>query len=118
MKLYHADIKLPDGFVKPTGRVGLTWTRHALRAATDDRYGNIPIFKTATLDNLDIIEVGTENDRVVKIVFRGQMDAERDLVMVLIPDFSIYRGPWTVKTVWINEHNDKHSTLDHSKYQH
>lgn len=111
MDLYHADIRLPDGFSKPTGIVRLKWTYHADNARTDDRYATIPKFSVATLDNLDVIEVGVEDGRVVKILFRGQMDANHDVCMVLIPG-----KVWTVKTVWINERTDSHKTLDRSRY--
>lgn len=111
MELFHSDIRLPDGFVAPRGRVSLRWTRHADQARVSDRYGDIPKFSTATLDNLNVIEVGVENGRVVKILFRGRMSADLDVCMVLIPG-----TVWTVKTVWINERNDKHGTLDRSKY--
>lgn len=118
MDLYHADIRLPNGFTKPTGRVSLLWTRHADNARKNDRYGDIRKFQSATLDRLDVIEVGVERGVVKKILFRGRYTDTLDVCMVLIPDFSIYNGPWTVKTVWINERADKHGTLDRSKYVH
>lgn len=111
MELYHADIRLPEGFVAPTARVVLRWTRHADEARTNDRYGDIPRFKTATLGRLQVVEVGMQSGRVAKILFRGRLDDTRDVCMVLIPGKS-----WTVKTVWVNERNDAHTTLDRSKY--
>ena len=111
MDLYHADVRLPVGFIAPTGRVALKWTRHAEQALDNDRYGNIPKFNTATLDNLKVIEVGVENNRVMKILFRGSIDADRDLCMVLIPGKT-----WIVKTVWVNLRTDAHRTLDRSRY--
>jgi hypothetical protein len=60
------------------------------------------------------IEVGLTGRRVEKVVIRvfHPESFDLDIVMVLIP------GPvyWTVKTVWLNERNDKHATLDRSKY--
>lgn len=113
MDLYHVDIKLPTGFVKPTGRVALNWTRHAEQARENDRYGRIPAFRTATLNNLQVIEVGVEGSRVVKILFRGYFSGNFDMCMVLIPNGE---RPWTVKTVWLNDRTDTHKTLDRSKY--
>lgn len=113
MDLYHSEIRLPDGFIAPKGRVALDWTRHAEHARNSDRYGDIPAFRTATLDNLTVIEVGVENNRVVKIVYRGCFTENYDVVMVLIPRG---RQPWTVKTVWLNDKADLHKTLDRSKY--
>lgn len=111
MDLYHVEIGLPRGFVKPSGRVPLRWTAHADHARTSDRYGEIRKFQTATLDRLRVIEVGMENGNVAKILFRGRYDDNRDVCMVLIPG-----RVWTVKTVWINERNDIHKTLDRTKY--
>lgn len=111
MDLYHSEIGLPAGFRAPTGRVSLEWTRHADRARKDDRYGEIPRFKTATLDRLTVVEVGVEGGKVVKILFRGRLDNERDVCMVLIPG-----RVWRVKTVWVNLATDTHRTLDRSKY--
>lgn len=111
MELFHADIRLPEGFVAPTARVPLRWTRHADEARKNDRYGDIPRFKTATLRRLSVVEVGVENGKVVKILFRGRLDDTRDVCMVLIPG-----REWTVKTVWVNERNDAHKTLDRSRY--
>lgn len=111
MDLYHAEIGLPRGFVKPTGRVPLRWTRHADAARRNDRYGDIRRFGSATLDRLTVIEVGIEAGNVAKILFRGKYTEKLDVCMVLIPG-----REWTVKTVWINERNDVHKTLDRSKY--
>jgi hypothetical protein len=111
MDLYHADIVLPAGFVAPTARVELAWTAHADSARKDDRYGEIPRFKTATLGRLQVIEVGMSGKRIDKILFRGRLDDTRDVCMVLIPG-----KRWTVKTVWQNLRTDTHHTLDRSKY--
>lgn len=112
MDLYHAEIRLPDGFVPPTARVPLRWTNHADRARMDDRYGEIPRFRTASLGSLRVVEVGIENGRIAKILFRGRMSATLDVCMVLIPG----TRAWTVKTVWINESKDSHGTLDRTRY--
>jgi hypothetical protein len=112
MDLYHSDIRLPDGFVAPTARVALKWTRHADEARLNDRYTVIPKFKTATLKRLKVVEVGVENGRVVKILFRGRLDDRNDVCMVLMP----LRDLWLVKTVWVNVSDDGHKTLDKSRY--
>lgn len=111
--LYHSEIKLPAGFVAPTGKVELRWTSHARQEAAKDRYTNIPQFKALTLARFKVIEVGVVNGRVSKIVFRGRLDNTNDVVIVLIPNGT---APWTVKTVWVNKTNDLHRTLDRSKY--
>jgi hypothetical protein len=111
MALYHADIRLPERFVRPTKRVDLVWTRHADSARLNDRYGEIPRFSTLPLASFEVIEVETERDRVVKLVMRGHWTKTLDVVFVLIPG-----SRWVVKTVWINERNDTHGTLDRSRY--
>lgn len=112
MDLYHADIKLPTGFRLPPRTVRLTWSKHAERARMTDRYGMIPKSATVDLSKCRTIEVGMEAGRVKKVVVRTSLDQKNDVIYVLIP------GPsaWLVKTVWINEKNDKHKTLDRSKY--
>lgn len=114
-QLWHSEIRLPDGFKSPSARVALAWTRHADKARTDDRYAEVPRFDTLPLQAFEVIEVETEGRRVTKIVVRGHMTKTLDAVFVLIPNGD---RPWTVKTVWINERNDVHGTLDHSRYVH
>lgn len=111
--LYHKDIRLPEGFALPARTVALSWTRHACHALTTDRYGMIPKFEHIDLRLKEVIEVELDGKRVVKVVVRGDLDGINDIVYVLIPNGS---NPWTVKTVWINEKNDDHKTLDRSKY--
>lgn len=113
MDLYHSEIRLPDGFVAPKGRVALRYTSHARHACDTDRYGRIRMLKGMTLDRFAIIEVGVESGRVVKIVYRGRYDEQHDIVIVVIPSKT---APWTVKTVWLNEAGDSHQTLDRSRY--
>lgn len=113
MDLYHSEIRLPDGFVAPTHRVRLRWTRHADEARVTDRYGDIRRFETATLGRLSVVEVGVEGGRIAKILFRGRYTDTLDVCMVLIPNGT---APWTVKTVWVNERNDAHATLDRRRY--
>lgn len=112
MELYHADIRLPEGFRLPARLVQLSYSRHALRAATDDRYGEIPLTPVLNLEYCQTIEVGLEDRRVKKVVVRTELDDDNDVVFVLIPE----PGAWFVKTVWINRRNDCHKTLDRSRY--
>lgn len=113
MDLYHADIRLPEGFRLPARIVGLEWGFHALNALRDDRYGEIEKYDHIDLTTKSVIEVGVTGKRVEKVVIRGSLDADRDIVYVLIP-----KGyqPWFVKTVWVNLKTDHHKTLDRSRY--
>lgn len=112
MDLYHADIKLPEGFRLPARVVNLYWTRHAEGARLNDRYGEIPRIPLVDLAQCNVIEVGITGRKVEKVVVRTPFDTFNDLVLVLIPT----SGAWTVKTVWFNECNDTHKTLDRSRY--
>ncbi len=109
--LYHKDIRLPENFIAPTQRVTLAWTLHAERARQNDRYGVIPKFNTIPLAAFEVIEVEVINDRVSKLVVRGHYNADLDIVFVVIPN-----GTYVVKTVWFQERNDLHRTLDRSRY--
>lgn len=113
MELYHSEIRLPDGFVAPTHRVALRWTRHADQARMTDRYGEIRRFKSATLGRLSVVEVEVREGRISKILFRGRYNPDFDVCMALIPNGD---QPWTVKTVWLNARTDSHTTLDRSRY--
>ena len=110
--LWHSEIRLPNGFVAPTHKVELDWSRsHAREACKDDRYGEIRQFKTLNLARFQVIEVETIDGEVVKVLFRGSYDDRTDVVLALIPG-EVY----TVKTAWLNSRYDTHKTLDRSKY--
>lgn len=111
--LWHSAIRLPAGFKAPTERVEIAYGSHARAEALADRYGMIRLPKSLTLSRFQVIEVGTVAGRVSKILFRGTLDSERDLCIVLIP---AERGPWRCKTVWVNLKSDQHRTLDVTRY--
>jgi hypothetical protein len=111
--LYHSEIFLPSWFTAPTRRVRIDYGHHAKREALVDRYGEIALPAFINLRRFRVIEVGVIDGRVSKILFRGKLDNERDLCIVLIP-----RGdkPWYCKTVWVNVNSDQHKTLNRSRY--
>lgn len=111
--LFHSDLGLPKGFVPPTARVEINYGSHSRAEAMADRYGEIRLPKTLSLSRMKVIEVGVEDGRVSKILFRGRLDETRDLCIVLIPNGN---KPWRCKTVWINLNTDQHKTLDKSRY--
>lgn len=108
-KLFHKDLGLPK-VRYPMGEFRLEYSRHAIEASRSDRYGYIHL--PEILDTMDctIIEVGTEDDRVVKIVYRQSYDSNLDLVLVVNP------LTWKVITVWVNEKADAHRTLNVRNY--
>lgn len=111
--LFHKDIRLPKNWRLPNVQVDLAWTQHAYRAAADDRYGLIEPYPVLDLSYCETIEVELDGCKVLKLVLRAQWDDDHDVVYVVIPNGS---KPWTVKTVWMNERNDTHRTLDRSRY--
>lgn len=109
MKTYHYTIGFPT-FEIPAGRLELKYTRHAQLAAESDRYGTFKLPMFADLRELRIVEVTIRDDGTVdKYVARGPIDSWRDLTIVVTPD------GW-VKTCWLNESNDKHTTLNVNRY--
>lgn len=109
--LYSPAVYQPEWFKAPTERVQLEYTKHALQACNNDRYGAIPVFKDIPLDKFQVVEFEAEGQDVHKIVVRGPYTKDLDCVFVLIPG-KIYR----VKTVWLNKSSDKHATLKTERY--
>jgi hypothetical protein len=87
---------------------------HAIKAAREDRYGNFLNYIPQSLDvnQASLIEMEYTNNRIVKLVYRLSLTKGFDVVIVVVPT----EYPWAVKTVFINERGDKHSTLNRSKY--
>lgn len=107
--LYHADVFMPE-LNLPKGTFPLTYSNHALRAAKDDRYGMIPLLTGINTEKAKVVEVETEGNKPVKILYRvfGNGDCDT-LLAVRLPD-------WLVKTVWRNKKNDNHASLNTSRY--
>lgn len=114
--LYHDEVYMPRNN-RPLGHVRVSWSRHARKAATDDRYGHIPMPHILDLSGFRLVELAQEDGKDTKYVLRGSLDNERDVVYVLRWNVGS-RGirNYCVVTVWVNLNSDKHRTLDHSKY--
>lgn len=110
--LYHPDVFLPAWFKAPTERVALTWSKHALLAGMNDKYGVIPVFRTIPLSQFEVVEIAAFENECTKLVVRGKFDETRDVVFVLIPG----RESHFVKTCWMNLRTDRHKTLNRSRY--
>lgn len=107
--LYHTEIGLPNVSL-PEGLIRLEYSRHAMEAATNDRYGEIYLSSLLDTKEAKVIEISVENGIIEKILYRTRYNDSHDLCLVVIP------GVNRVKTVWLNKRSDKHSTLDRSKY--
>jgi hypothetical protein len=114
MNLYHKDIRLPPHFRGlPAATVQVKWTRHAEDARSNDRYGYIPKHERLNLREAETIEVGIEDGRLVHLLLRMPYDGKRDILFALRP---VAGKPWVIKTVWLNRTNDRHKTLNKSRY--
>lgn len=112
-KLFHKDVFAPAVFFASPGVMRVRYSRHAVQAAADDRYGDLSNVLPAyvDIDECEIVEVEVADNEITKRVVRLPVDGELDLVLVISAD-------GYVRTVWGNTANDKHRTLDRSKYAH
>ena len=106
--LYHYTIGFPRVRL-PVGLLPLRYSKHAQREMLSDRYAIINPPATLDVGKAKIIELETFRGEAVKFVARIPHSPKHDLVLVVKPD-------GFVKTVWLNERNDRHSTLNKSKY--
>lgn len=113
--LYHRFLGLPPEAAKLwVGQLNLYYSAHAQKAATEDRYGKVPLFSSVLFEEGDVIEVEVKDGRVIKAVLRVPYDDHRDLVFAILrPDgVAAY-----VKTVWFNLASDAHKTLRRELYR-
>lgn len=108
-KLYHFEIGFPKGLNTKFGVLELNYTRHALNAANNDRYGRVNLPRKINTDNAKTIEVEVTDNYVTKIVYRIHYNDRYDLCVVVGVECRVY-------TVWMNERNDGHRTLNRTKY--
>lgn len=86
--------------------VRVEWTKHAERAAADDRYGIIHLVKSVDLRDFHTVEVEKDGRGVItKILVRGPFDNEHDVCYALVPRAG---KPWVIKTTWKNHLSDTH----------
>lgn len=110
VKLYHKELGFPKNIFIQERFVRLNYSYHSLKASLSDRYGKIDLPENITIRRNEIIELETLNDKLNKLVLRTSYNDNFDLIIVLLIQGS------KVKTVWLNEKSDSHTTLDASKY--
>lgn len=111
MTLYHKDIYIPKQIQSiPFQKVSLRFSNHAILGAKSDRYGQIELWDCICFSGNDIIEAEVIENRLIKIVVRVFYNNRFDVCYVICPENLI------VKTVWLNDRSDCHSTLNRSKY--
>ena len=116
--LYHASVFLPRkirGCV-PKDTKSVLYSFHAQSAAKTDKYGKIPLHPWYNFADGEIIEVEyyERTRHVAKLVFRFKHDDRLDIVIALSPTGD--KSTWFARTVWFNEKNDSHVTLDPTPY--
>lgn len=111
--LYHKDKGFPDDINMPSGFhpvVSLNYGGHAKLEALKDKYGPMHLPQRIDVRKGETIEIGVTGKVVTKIVLRFSYDAEKDIIIVLMPASGF------VKTVWFNLKSDQHKSLDLSRY--
>lgn len=111
--LYHKELGFPEKLqFKSEYALHLKYTQHAKRASQSDRYGKIELPKYLIFNRHDIIEVETDDNKIIKkVVVRTKYNKKYDLCLAILLENNI------VKTVWLNSVEDKHKTLNKSKYE-
>lgn len=109
--LYHYTIGFPKQFTVPNKSLELYYSRHARQASISDQYGTIELPNKINLATTKIVEIEIcdSTARVLKLVVRQNYSAALDLVLVVNPN-------GFVRTVWLNETQDTHKTLNRAKY--
>ena len=115
MALYHHSIGFPANFQAPKGSFKLRYGPHAMRAAGNDRYGDLTNLLPGELDTTKakLVEVEMDEGRTVKLVYRVKANRDLDLVIAVCPG----EPSWFVRTTWGNRRDDRHWTLQRDRYE-
>jgi hypothetical protein len=109
--LFHTDVFMPQRYRQPVFEGVLRYGPHAKNARQSDRFGSFDLPRVFCAANAQLIEVeyDEQKDKIVKQVWRQQLDDRRDIVLVICPN-------GFVRTAWINLRSDKHKTLNAARY--
>jgi hypothetical protein len=113
-RLFHKEVFWPKGkFSALQGRtLNLSYTPHAITEGTLDRYGAVQLPKEIVFDERNAIEMECVGKSVKKVLVRQPYNGTLDLCLVIF----LNGTEFSVGTVWLNEHNDTHRTLNRAKY--
>lgn len=115
--LFHKDVFIPANLVSQHKKMtlALKYSKHAEKERFSDKYGFIEKLDYLDTRKCDIIEMEFDDVSkcVSKVVYRLTANEKLDVVIVVVPGIT---RTCLVKTVWYNEKNDTHKTLDVSKY--
>lgn len=107
MPLYHKKFGFPEFEVNFHG--DLIYGEHARLRCINKK---IDIFDDIYFNENDIIEVEYTN-KLEKLVVRVEYSSRKDIIFVLIPRNNVF----FVKTVWLNNKSDNHTTLNSAIYE-
>ena len=106
-KLFHREVFMPETLLNQiVGKeVKFSFSHHAKSECRNDRYGFIIPPTSVKVEASKVVELESTDGKVSKVVYRQALDAQRDIVLVFLPD-------GFVKTLWINLASDNHRTLN------
>jgi hypothetical protein len=109
--LFHKKVFMPED-IASIKRIVFTpvYTQHAKDEANSDIYGLIELPAKIAFTGKDVFEAEYINGAYTKLVVRIAYDDTLDITIAFIP------ATLSVKTVWFNDKNDLHFTLDTRKY--
>lgn len=108
--IYHKDVYIPPALRGYQFSALLKYSRHAIQESINDERGEIKLPKIIDSRDATLVEIEVNEGKVTKTLFRLSYSDEHDLCLVIIPENRV------VKTVWLNNKDDHHKTLDRSKY--
>jgi hypothetical protein len=113
--LFHKDVGYPEPVTQTLAKFEgkpyrLDYTGHARRAAQLDRYDKIDLPNRVNFANCEAVEVEVRDKRIHKVVYRTRYNQQFDLILVIVME------TLRVKTVWLNEREDAHATLDTTRF--
>lgn len=107
---FHKDVYLPQ-LKLPRGEITLSYSEHALDEAYSDQIESLPA--TLNTEMATAIEVTVDrNLKPTKLLYRMCLGSGRDICLVVLITLMGYK----VVTTWVNRSNDRHATLDRSRY--
>lgn len=112
MFIYHKTLGFPRTLrLEENYSLNVVLSSHAQQACFSDRYGNIKVNANVSFGRKDIVEVESSNNKIpTKFLVRIKYNDNHDINIAIQLDNN------TIKTVWLNEKNDKHTTLNRNNY--
>lgn len=116
--LYHRDVYLPASLVNllPKGLLNVYTTQHARERARQLGLGYCPSCLDCRDIDTEVIEVDTDDNGQVKIVYRVPYSTKSDLCLAVLFCDEGAESFFLLKSCWLNDKLDTHKTLDTTRY--